>query len=78
MGFLSRQSRGIGLHLEIGSSKGAQIEVRWEPQYSSQVGTGKSVNFLSFIKGVEYRFKFQEGTWDFSRDAELGKGLISH
>ena len=34
-------------------------------------------NFLSFIKGVEYHFEFQEGMWDFSRDAAVGKGLIS-
>ena len=38
---------------------------------------GMSGNFLSFIKGVEYRFEFQEGMWDFSRDAAVGKGLIS-
>ena len=37
-----------------------------------------SGNFQSFIKGVKYRFEFQEGTWDFSRDAAVGKGLISH
>ena len=28
------------------------------------------------MKGVEYRFEFQEGTWDFSQDAAVGKGLI--
>ena len=28
-----------------------------------------SGKFLSCIKGVKYRFEFQEGTWDFSRDA---------
>ena len=28
--------------------------------------TGMSGNFLGFIKGVKYRFEFQEGTWDFS------------
>ena len=36
-----------------------------------------SGNFWSYIKGVEYRFKFQEGTWDFSQDGVVGKGLIS-
>ena len=36
-----------------------------------------SVNFLSFIKGVEYCFEFQEGTCDFSQDTAVGKGLIS-
>ena len=30
-------------------------------------------NILSCIKGVKYRFQFQEGTWDFSRDAAEGK-----
>ena len=39
--------------------------------------TVMSGNFLSCIKGVKYRFEFQEATWDFSRDAALGKGLIS-
>ena len=33
--------------------------------------------FLSCIKGVKYRSEFQEGTWDFSRDTPVGKGLIS-
>ena len=41
------------------------------------IETGMSGNFLSCIKGVKYHFKFQEGTWDFSRDAAVGKGLIS-
>ena len=36
-----------------------------------------SGNFLSCIKGVEYLIDFQERTWDFSRDAAVGKGLIS-
>ena len=35
-----------------------------------------SGNFWSFIKGVEYHFEFQEGMWDFSQDAAVGKGLI--
>ena len=33
-------------------------------------------NFLSCIKGVKYHFEFQEGTWAFSQDAAVGKGLI--
>ena len=32
--------------------------------------TDMSGNFFSCIKGVKYHFEFQEGTWDFSRDAE--------
>ena len=36
-----------------------------------------SGNFWSCIKGVEYRFEFQEGMWDFSQDDAVGKGLIS-
>ena len=32
---------------------------------------------LELHKGVEYRFEFQEGTWDIFRDAAVGKGLIS-
>ena len=33
-------------------------------------------NILSCIKGVKYSFKFQEGTWDFTRDATVVKGLV--
>ena len=29
-----------------------------------------SGKFLSCIKGVKYRFEFQDGTWDFSLDAQ--------
>ena len=75
--FLSRQSRGTEPHLEMRRGKGAQIEVCQETWCSSQVGMGMSGNFLSFIKGVEYRFKFQEGTWEFSCDPAMGKSLIS-
>ena len=39
--------------------------------------TGMSGNFWGCIKGVKYHFEFQEGTWDFSSDAAVGKGLIS-
>ena len=35
------------------------------------------VAFLSCIKGAKYPFVFQEGTWGFSRDTALEKGLIS-
>ena len=38
--------------------------------------TSMSGSFLSSIKGIKYRFEFQEGTFDFSRDAAVGKGLI--
>ena len=76
-GFLSRHSRGIIPHLEMRRGKGAHIEVCQETRCSSQVGTGMSWNFLSFIKVVEYYFEFQEGTCDFSRDAAVGKGLIA-
>ena len=40
-------------------------------------GTGILGTFLSCIKGVKYPFMFQEGTWGFSRDTALEKGLIS-
>ena len=39
--------------------------------------TSMSGIFLSFIKGVKYHFEFQEGTWDFSREGVVGKGLLS-
>ena len=38
--------------------------------------TSMSGNFLSCIKGVKYHFEFPIGTWDFSRDATVGKFLI--
>ena len=44
---------------------GVQIELCQETRFSSRVGTGVSENFLMYIKGVEYRFEFQEATWDF-------------
>ena len=76
-GFLFRQSRGIDPHLEMRRGKGAQIEVCWGNRCSSRVGTGMLENCWSCIKGVEYCFEFQEGTWAFSRDATEGKDLIS-
>ena len=76
-GFLSRQSRGIEPHLKTRRGKGAEIEVCRETGYSSWVRMGMSGNFWSCIKGVEYRFEFQEGMWDFSQDDAVGKGLIS-
>ena len=39
--------------------------------------TGISGYFRSCVKGVNYPFAFQEGTWGFSRDTALEKGLIS-
>ena len=35
-------------------------------------------NFLSCIHGIKDHFKAQEGLWDFSPDATVEKGLISH
>ena len=32
---------------------------------------------LDLHKGVKYPFEFQEDTFDFSRNAAVGKGLIS-
>ena len=77
LGFLSRESKGINPHLEMRNGKVAQIEVYSETRCSSLVGLGMSGNFLSCIKGVKYPFMFQEGTWYFSRDTALEKGLIS-
>ena len=34
-------------------------------------------NFLSCLKGVNDPLKAQDGRWVFSRDAVVGKGLIS-
>ena len=77
LGFLSRESKGINPHLEMRNGKVAQIEVYSKTRCSSLVGLGMSGNFLSCIKGVKYPFMFQEGTWYFSRDTALEKGLIS-
>ena len=66
LGFLSRHSRGIAPHFEMRRGKGAQIEVCRETRCSFEVAMGTSGNFLGFIKGVEDRFEFQEGMWDFS------------
>ena len=41
------------------------------------MGMGISETFLSCIKGVKYPFTFPEGTWDFSGDTALEKGLMS-
>ena len=38
--------------------------------------THMSGNFWDSIKGSKYHFALQDGTWDFSRDAGVGKGLI--
>ena len=38
--------------------------------------TSMSGNFWGRIKGAKYCFELQDGTWDFSRDAVAGKGLI--
>ena len=57
--------------------KGALLELWRENQCSSHVGTGISGTFLSCMKGVKYPFLFQEGTWDFSGDTALEKGVIS-
>ena len=32
---------------------------------------------LDLPKGVKYPFEFEEGTFDFSQNAAVGKGLIS-
>ena len=38
--------------------------------------TGVLRNFWGRIKCAKYRFALQDGTWDFSGDAGVGKGLI--
>lgn len=64
--------QGIDSHFKM-RGMGVQIELCQETRFSSRVGTGVSGNFLMYIKGVEYRFEFQEGTWDFLRRCS-GKG----
>ena len=38
---------------------GALLDLSWETQHSSRVGTGISGKFWSFLKRVEDHFKFQ-------------------
>ena len=64
------------LILMRGGENGALLELWWESQFSSQVETGISGNFLSCLKGVQYPFEAQEGRWDFSRDSAAERGLI--
>ena len=48
-----------------------------DPLFSCRVETGMSGNSLSCIEGVKDPFEAQEGRWDFSRDDEREKSLIS-
>ena len=65
LAFLSRLSRAINPHLDLGVEKGAHLDLWWETQHSPRVGMDINGNFWSFIKGVKYPFEFQERTWDF-------------
>ena len=57
-----------------------QVAMLWaSPQALSQPRVpqrGRPGNFSGCIKGAKYRFALQDGTWDFSLDAVVGKGLI--
>ena len=76
-GSLSRQSRGIDPHVKIMSrERGSDYVVSGNSLFFSSE-TGMSGNVFSCIKDVKYRFEFQEGTWHFSREAAVGKCLIS-
>ena len=76
-GFLSRRSREMDPHLQRGGKNGALLELCWDPRCSSPVEMGLSRIFLSCTKSVKDPFKAQEGRWDFSRDDEREKSLIS-
>ena len=76
-GFLSRRSREMDPHLQRGGKNGALLELCWDPRCSSPVEMGMSRIFLSCTKSVKDPFKAQEGRWDFSRDDEREKSLIS-
>ena len=65
-------------HLKTKSGNRALLELWWETQCSSHMGPGILGTFLSCMKSVKYPFTFPEGTWDFSGDTALEKGLISH
>ena len=60
-------------HLEMRRKNGVLLELWRDPWCSSRVETGMSGNFLSCIKGVKDPFEAQEGRWDFSQDATVGK-----
>ena len=74
--FLMKQRHPHSSRVEEGENV-ALLELWCETQCSSHVGTGISGTFLSCIKGVKYPFTFPEGTWDFSGDTALEKGLMS-
>ena len=78
LGFLSKQSREMDTHLEMRRKNGALLELWRDPRCSSRVETGMLGNFLSCIKCVKEPFEAQEGRWDFSQDAAVERGLISH
>ena len=75
-GFLSQRSREIDPHLEMRREKRGS-SCLWYTLVVSQLETEMSGNFLSCLKGVKDPFEAQEAWWDFSRDATMGKGLIS-
>ena len=61
-----------------GGKNGTLLELWQDPRCSSRAETGMSGNFLSCIKGVKDPLEAKEGKWDFSQDATVEKGLISH
>ena len=74
--FQMKQGNRPSTQVEEGEN-GALLKLWRETRFSFGVGMGILGTFLSCIKGVKYPFTFQEGTWDFSQDTALEKGLIS-
>ena len=86
-GLLLRCDRNIRIPLQTKQGNGPSSRVEdGKPRLFLSCGgklgvplqwTGISGTFLSCIKGVKYPFAFQAGTWDFSGDTALERGLIS-
>ena len=74
--FRKKQGNRPSSRVEEGEN-GALLELCHETWCPFLVGTGILGTFLSCIKGVKFPFAFQEGSWDFSQDTALEKGLIS-
>ena len=52
----------------------SQLKRCWEPPCSPRVRPGCQGNFGGRIKGANYRFTLQDGTWDFPGDAIADRG----
>ena len=69
-----KQGNRLSCHDQEGRRCSDEVVLGTSVFLSSQ--TSRLGNFFGRIKGVKCHFERQDGTWDFSRDAVAGKGLI--